>query len=146
VSGAGRGWTLLLATTAIAVGAACGGEPRLPEMHMSTESYSFTIIPSLSPPHAREPILYKIIVKDRSSQQPIQDGEGQIFANTRDGAKTYDGLVYGPEVGTYYGKLNYTLADLWAVAIRFRRDSLHPLERQDWMQDVLGERSDSVPK
>ena len=145
MTGVRRGWILLLAATAIAA-AACGGEPRLPEMHLSTDSYSFTIIPSLSPPHAREPILYKIIVKDRKSQQPIQDGEGQIFANTREGARTYDGLIYGPEVGTYYGKLNYTLADLWAVAIRFRRDSLHPLERQDWMQDVLAERSDSTPK
>jgi hypothetical protein len=146
VTGARRGWILLLTAAGIAVGASCGGEPQLPQMYLSTKSYSFTIIPSLSPPHAREPILYKIIIKDRTSQQPIQDGEGQIFANTREGARTFDGFVYGPEVGTYYGKLNYTLADLWAVAIRFRRDSLHPLERVDWMQDVLAERADSVPR
>jgi hypothetical protein len=30
------------------------------------------------------------------------------------------------------------------VAIRFQRDSLHPLERIDWMQDVFDERPDTT--
>jgi hypothetical protein len=31
------------------------------------------------------------------------------------------------------------------VAIRFRRDSLLPLERIDWMQDVINERPSAIP-
>jgi hypothetical protein len=33
----------------------------------------------------------------------------------------------------------------WAVAIRFRRDSLHPLETINWMQDVHNERPSNTP-
>jgi hypothetical protein len=53
-------------------------------------------------------------------------------------------MAYGPEVGGYRAKLNYVVAGQWAVAIRFQRDSLHPLERIDWMQDVYDERPDSA--
>ena len=60
------------------------------------------------------------------------------------GSKTWDGMVYGPEVGTYHAKLQFVIPGEWAVAIRFRRDSLHLLERTDWMQDVLDERPDST--
>ena len=68
---------------------------------------------------------------------------GQLFAGKpsirrADGpqSKTWDGFTYGPEVGTYHAKLNFVVAGQWAVAIRFQRDSIHPLERIDWMQDV----------
>jgi hypothetical protein len=54
-------------------------------------------------------------------------------------------LAYGPEVGTYHAKLNFVIPGTWAVAIRFRRDSLHPLEKTDWMQDVLNERPSNTP-
>ena len=60
-------------------------------------------------------------------------------------SKTYDGFAYGPEVGVYHAKLNFVIPGTWAVAIRFRRDSLHPLERIDWMQDVLNERPSNIP-
>jgi hypothetical protein len=136
---------LTFAMTLVTAVASCG-ESLPPHLYLPTKSYSITIIPSLSPPHAREPILYKIVILDRITGQPIENGEGQIFANTREGQSTYDGFTYGPEVGTYYGKLNYVVAGLWAEAIRFRRDSLHPLERVDWMQDVLNERPDSVSR
>jgi hypothetical protein len=53
--------------------------------------------------------------------------------------------VYGPEVGTYHAKLNFVVAGMWAVAIRFRRDSLRPLERIDWMQQVLDEKPSPTP-
>ncbi|HVA56714.1 MAG: hypothetical protein WBQ26_01785 [Gemmatimonadaceae bacterium] len=129
---------------AAAVLAACGGESR-PLLHLPSKSYDFVIEPSDIPPHARESITYKVIVRDRQTQQPIENGEGQIFANTRDGASTWDGFTNGPELGTYYGKLNFVIAGQWAMAIRFRRDSLHPLERVDWMQDVFNERPDSTP-
>jgi hypothetical protein len=124
---------------------ACGPrEPRQQEMRMMSENYLFTIIPHESPPRAREAILYKVIVRDKETRQPIETGEGQIYASNREGASTWDGFEKGAEVGTYYGKLNFVTAELWAVAIRFRRDSLQPLEKVEWMQDVLNEREDPI--
>lgn len=127
--------------------AACGKPPR-PALHLASKSYDFTIMPSDIPPHARESITYTVTVRDRKTDQPIDNGEGQIFANTRygkTGPSTWDGFAPGTGVGTYVGKLNFVVAGQWAMAIRFRRDSLHPLERVDWMQDVFNERPDSTP-
>lgn len=121
--------------------AGCGrSEARPREMHYLSPSYTFTVVPEQAPPHAREPILYKILIRDRDTREPIQNGEGQIYSNNAEGARTWDGFTYGPEVGTYYGKLNYVTAGVWAVGMRFRRDSLHRLESIEWMQDVLNER------
>jgi hypothetical protein len=112
---------------------------------MISTSYSFTIIPSQAPPYAREATLYKVVIRDRESRQPIEMGEGQIYASNEERANTWDGFAKGQELGTYYGKLNFVTAGLWAVAIRFRRDSLHALEKVEWMQDVLNERQPAVP-
>ncbi|MGH7667900.1 MAG: hypothetical protein ACRENQ_00275 [Gemmatimonadaceae bacterium] len=128
--------------------AACGGEPRRPVLRLPSKSYDFTIEPSDMPPHARESITYKVTVRDRKTQQPIDNGDGQIFANMSEGSQgphTWDGFQNGPELGTYYAKLDFVMSGQWAMAIRFRRDSLHPLERVDWMQDVFNERVDSTP-
>ncbi len=112
---------------------------------MISPTYSFTILPSEAPPHAREAVLYKVVVRDRENRQPIETGEGQIYASNADRSNTWDGFAKGAEIGTYYGKLNFVTAGTWAVAIRFRRDSLHALERIEWMQDVLNERESPVP-
>jgi hypothetical protein len=136
---------LPLVLAMLTIGAACGGEPRRRGLRQLTDSYLFTITPDQSPPHAREDVLYKVLVRDRDSRQPIEAGEGQIFANNRDGASTWDGLAKGPEIGTYYGKLNFVTSGEWAIAIRFRRDSTAKLERTDWMQDVLPERESATP-
>ena len=144
----GGGWLLRivpLAVAALTIGAACGGEAKPRALRQLTDSYLFTITPDQAPPHAREQILYKVLVRDRDSRQPIEAGEGQIFANNRDGASTWDGLAKGPEIGTYYGKLNFVTSGDWAIAIRFRRDSTSKLERTDWMQDVLPERQSATP-
>lgn len=143
--------TALAAITLVALGA-CGG-PSRPSLHQFTQSYDFTITPDQAPPHSREDVHYAIQILDRKTRQPIESGEGQIFAgkpiddDAPNGpqSKTWDALAYGPEVGVYHAKLNYVVAGEWAVAIRFRRDSLRPLERTDWMQDVLPERPDSIP-
>lgn len=128
------------------ISASCGrSEADQREMFYFTKDYTFTIIPSEAPPHAREAITYKVVIRDRDNREPIQNGEGQIYSNNREGARTWDGFAYGPEIGTYYGKLNFVTAGLWAVAIRFRRDSLHPLEKVEWYQDVLNERPSATP-
>lgn len=125
---------------------ACGPRaPRENELRLWSPSYTFSIIPSSSPPHAREAILYRIVVRDRDTREPIETGEGQIYANNVERASTWDGFAKAAELGTYYGKLNFVTAGQWAVAIRFRRDSLHRLETVEWMQDVLNEREAAVP-
>ncbi|MGH7679853.1 MAG: hypothetical protein ACRENU_15390 [Gemmatimonadaceae bacterium] len=120
-------------------------EPRERQLRLNSSSYAFTIVPSEAPPRAREATLYRIVVRDRKTRQPIETGEGQIFANNEQGAGTWDGFTKAAELGTYYGKLNFVTAELWAVAIRFRRDSLHPLEKVEWLQDVINERQPAVP-
>lgn len=136
---------VLALVTAIAV-VACGPRgPRTHELRLISPTYRFTIISNQSPPHAREAILYKVVVRDRESSQPIETGEGQIYSNNAEGASTWDGFAKGAELGTYYGKLNFVTAGTWAVAIRFRRDSVHALEKVEWMQDVLNERQGAVP-
>ena len=135
---------LALALALLCVGSACRrGEPQQRALRQMTASYLLTITPDQAPPHAREPIVYRVLVRDRETRQPIEAGEGQIFANNRDGASTWDGLAKGAEIGTYYGRLNFVTSGEWAIAIRFRRDSTARLERADWMQDVLTERQPS---
>ena len=138
--------TMAVLVAACTISVSCGRSEAKPrEIRYISKSYSFTITPGQSPPHAREAIIYKIFIRDRETREPIQNGEGQIYSNNREGARTWDGFAYGPEVGTYYGTLNYVTSGLWAVGMRFRRDSLHPLEKIEWMQDVMDERPSSTP-
>ncbi|MDB4890973.1 MAG: hypothetical protein JWL61_2828 [Gemmatimonadetes bacterium] len=126
---------------ALAGASSCGGPPKHPELRQGTESYSFTISSDPIPPRAREDVIYTITVKDRKTGQPIETGEGRIFANTKDGARTYDGFVKAPQVGTYSAKLSYVTSGQWAVGIQFHSDASKPLEKTEWMQDVLNEKS-----
>ena len=132
---------LLVAAAGLAVvGAASCGPPRRPEIRQGSKSYLFTITSDPIPPHAREDVVYTVTVRDRKSGQPIETGEGRIFANTIDGARTYDGFVKAPAVGAYSGKLRFVVAGQWAIGIQFHSDSTKPLEKTEWMQDVLQER------
>jgi hypothetical protein len=119
-------------------------ECQVPTLCQISEHYRFAIRPDVSPPRAREPILYKIVMRDRDSGQPLENGEGQIYATNEEGANTWDSFTQGPELGTYYARLNFVTAGLWAMGARFRRDSLHPLEKTEWMQDVHNERDSPI--
>ncbi len=132
------GAALALALTGVA---SCGGGARPLELRQGTDNYKFVITSDPIPPHAREDVIYTITVTDRKTGQPIETGEGRIFANTREGARTYDGFVKAPQVGAYSAKLNYVSAEQWAVGIQFHSDASRPLEKTEWMQDVLPERS-----
>ncbi|HEU4563801.1 MAG TPA: hypothetical protein VFS05_04090 [Gemmatimonadaceae bacterium] len=132
---------ILAAAASLALAVAGCGAPAPPAGYRAwTNSYLIRVNSDPQPPFAREPILYKVVVIDKETNQPIENGEGRIFAESHDGAKTWDSFTRGPEVGTYYGKLNFITAGDWAIAIQFRRDSTAPLERVDWMQQVRGER------
>jgi hypothetical protein len=98
-----------------------------------------------SPAYAREKIEYRVVVQDRESGQPIENGWGQVYATSRDGKNIYDNLVPGTQLGTYFGHLNFLTAGSWAVAVRFRRDSLSPLETVEWMQEIHSERTPEFP-
>jgi hypothetical protein len=91
-----------------------------------------------TPPRALEPIVYRIVVSDKKTGQPIETGEGRIFATSADRASTSDGLAKEKELGTYSGRLFFATTGDWAAAIQFRRakDPRLPLERVDWIQGV----------
>ena len=136
-----RGRAVILVGTLglLTAGASCGA-PRRPEIRQGTKTYLFNITSDPIPPHAREDVIYTITVRDRESNQPIDNGEGRIFANTLEGARTWDGFTKAPAVGTYTAKLRFVAAGQWAIGIQFHSDSLKPLEKTEWMQDVLPER------
>jgi len=119
---------------------ACDGDRKPRPLRLNSQSYYFQISPDDVPPHARQEVNYKVVIADRKTRQPIENGEGRLFASDSVGAKTWDGFRYGPEIGTYHAVLRFITPGLWALAVQFKRDSLHPVERIDWYQDVLNER------
>lgn len=141
-----RGAFRALATTAAvlvaAFGAASCGPEGPPPIRVWSDSYEFRITADPSPPRAREVTRYRIVVIDRKTGQFVEGGEGQIFASSADRANRYDSFEPAPEAGTYTARLNYITAGDWRVNVRFRRDSLAPLERpvDDWVQTVRGAR------
>ncbi len=119
-----------------AVMAGCGSNPRALDNRQWSDSYAFRITIDPSPPRAIEDAIYKIVVEDRKTSEPIETGQGRVFATSKDGANTDDGLAKGKEVGTYYGRLFFPTTGDWAVGLQFRRDSTQRLERVDWVQTV----------
>ena len=116
---------------------ACGPTQRNTDLRQWTDNFTFRISTDPMPPRARERVRFKVVVQDRESRQPIEKGEGRVFATSRDGKNIDNGLEAGPEPGTYYTTLNFLTAGDWAVAIQFRRDSRQKLERADWMQTIM---------
>jgi hypothetical protein len=128
--------SLLLAGVLAVMASACGDSRRALENRQWSDSFAFRITVDPMPPRAIEDSKYKIVVQDKKTGEPIQTGEGRIFANSKDGARTDDGLEKGKEVGTYYGRLFFPTTGDWAIALQFRRDSTSKLERVDWIQTV----------
>lgn len=136
------GWFLLPMATAVVLSvAACGPTPGALSYRAFSDHYAFRIDADPVPPMAREKARFKIVVRDKSTGQPIQNGEGVLYAENRDGLKTWDTLEPGKELGTYYANLNFLIAGQWAMGMQFRRDSLHALEKVDWMQEVVPDTS-----
>jgi hypothetical protein len=116
----------------------CGSNPKLLELRLWSDSYAFRVTVDPMPPRALEPVLYRIVVQDKKTGQPIETGEGRIFATSADRANTSDGLKKEKELGTYSGRLFFATSGDWAAAIQFRREPnpRMPLERVDWIQTV----------
>jgi hypothetical protein len=117
----------------------CGSNPKLLELRLWSDSYAFRVTVDPMPPKALEPILYRIVVQDKKTGQPIETGEGRIFATSADRANTSDGFKKEKELGTYSARLFFATSGDWAAAIQFRREPnpRMPLERVDWIQTVL---------
>ncbi len=133
-----------VATVAAMVGAAaittvaCGGGNRNTEIRQWTDDMAFRISVSPLPPVAEEITTYRVVVQDKESGQPIETGQGRIFATSPDRAQAGDGLAKGKEVGTYYARVRFPISGEWSMGLQFRRDSTKTLERtQDWQQTVL---------
>lgn len=130
-------YTAVLVATAASL-ASCGDKARAAEIRQWTDDMSFRISVVPAPPVAEEMTVFKVVVLDKESGQPIQTGEGRIFATSQEHAQSGDGLAKGPEVGTYYAHIRFPISGDWAIGLQFRRDSTTKLERtQDWQQQVL---------
>lgn len=129
----------LVMLAALAAAAACGPNNKATETRGWSDHYAFRVIPEVIPPRAMEPIHFRVVVQDKKTGQPIETGEGRIFASSKDGASTNDGFRKEKEVGTYSAKLFFPVTGDWAVALQFRREKnpQMPLERIDWIQAVV---------
>jgi hypothetical protein len=129
---------LALTSLLAALVAGCGSNPKATELRLWSDNYAFRVTMDPMPPRALEPITYRVVVQDKKTGQPIETGEGRIFATSADRANTSDGFKKEKELGTYSGRLFYATTGDWAAAIQFRRDKnpRMPLERVDWIQGV----------
>ena len=118
--------------------ASCGSNPKALESRLWSDSYAFRVTVDPVPPRALEPAIFRIVVSDKKTGQPIETGEGRVFATSVDRANTNDGLKKEKELGTYSGRLFFATSGDWPAAIQFRRekDPRMPLERVDWIQTV----------
>jgi hypothetical protein len=128
----------LVGTVALAA-AACGTSKKATETRGWSDHYAFRVSPDVIPPRALEPIHFRVVVQDKKTGQPIETGEGRMFATSKDGASTNDGFTKEKEVGTYSAKLFFPVTGDWAMALQFRaqKDPHMPLERIDWIQAVV---------
>jgi hypothetical protein len=110
-----------------------------------TDDMSFQIASDPTPPRARQNpddpyTIFTVDVRDKATGQPIEGGEGRIYANTRDGARTWDGLTPTNKPGTYTAKLKFVISGDWAMGLQFRRDSTKADSKietlNSWVQEV----------
>ncbi|HJU72984.1 MAG TPA: hypothetical protein VJ717_04500 [Gemmatimonadaceae bacterium] len=120
---------------------ACAAQPRDP-VRLYTDDLAIGISFDPQPPRALDDVRFRVTVRDRETGQPIENGQGRIFATNEDRHSIDNGLTPGAEVGTYYTTLRFVNAGPWAMGVQFRRDSTQRLQRtNDWMQDVLPDTS-----
>ena len=75
VSSRRRAARAMIAFAAIAAASACGqGQPKIPELRFWTDDLAFRVSSDPVPPRARERIVYKVVVRDKESGQPIEGG------------------------------------------------------------------------
>ncbi len=131
-------WLTFVGLATVALSSCGGNNDRASEIRQWTDDMAFRISVQPAPPISDDITVFKVVVSDKETGQPIQTGQGRVFATSQEHAQTGDGLAKGPEVGTYYAHVRFPVSGDWAVGLQFRRDSTSKLERtQDWQQQVL---------
>lgn len=130
----------LLVLAALMWTAGCGPAAPTPHQRLFTDDLAIQVWMNPVPPRALEQIEFKVVVRDKETGEPIEGGQGRVFATNEDRKNVDNGLEKGPELGTYYTRLMFVTAGPWAVGLQFRRDSTQALQRtNDWMQEVYPE-------
>ena len=135
----------LVALLVLGVGAGCTTSDPQARMdtRLWTDDLAFRIRLNPRPPYAREDVIVRVVVTDKKTGAPVENGEGRVYASSKDSVNIYDGLERGPEPGTYYAKLRFLTAGEWAMGLQFRRDSTQKLQTLDdppWLQSVRNAR------
>lgn len=135
-----RRWARRAALLAVVAGLGCGPTGPQPHQRLYTDDLAIQVWMTPAPPRALEQIEFKVVVRDKESGEPIEGGQGRVFATNEDRKNVYNGLEKGAELGTYYTKIMFVTAGPWAIGLQFRRDSTKALQRtNDWMQEVYPE-------
>lgn len=135
-----RAWVrpLIAGVTLVAVNACDSGTRPIGELRFVTQDFVVRVSSETRPTRALDPITWRVIVHDKNTGRPIENGEGRVFATNKDGKTVANGLEKTGELGTYRTNLMYVTAGQWAMAIQFRRDSTQALQKtEDWTQDIL---------
>lgn len=117
----------------------CESEP--PQLRLPTESFTVQVVSDPQPPYAVERVTWRITVRDRETRQPVEGGEGRLYATNLQQVTVWNGLEAGPELGTYIATVLFPTSGQWGMAVEFRRDSTQVLEKVEWSQEVLRERA-----
>jgi hypothetical protein len=130
MTAAWRALATMAGVAALSIPAASCSPPgsRPPDLKTFTESFAMQVTWLPFPPYAREPILFRIVIRDKKTRAPIERGEGQIYASSADGINVHDSFIPAAASGTYTARLHFITAGEWAVGIRFRKDSVSKLE------------------
>ena len=133
------GWAVTVALgAAVTSGCTAGPPDDTKTIRLWTDDYYIRVNSDPSPPRALEQVQYTVIVQDKKTRQPIDVGEGRIFATNEDRKNTDNGFEKAEQPGTYRTTLFFATAGPWAMGVQFRRDSTQKLQRtNDWMQVVL---------
>jgi hypothetical protein len=126
----------VLALGLVAAFASCEGKRGPVALRLWSDNYAIRITTDPVPPRAIEDVVYKIVVQDKKTGEPIERGQGRIYGTSIDRANVNDGLAKGKEIGTYYAHILFPTTGDWAMGLQFRRDSLSKLEAVNWIQTV----------
>jgi hypothetical protein len=126
---------ILAGMIAVAALLSCGS-PRPLETRLWSDSFAVRVTTDPVPPRAVEDVVFKVVVQDKKTGEPIQNGEGRVYGTSKDRANVDDGLAKGKEVGTYYGHILFPTTGDWAMGLQFRRNPQSRLETMTWIQTV----------
>jgi hypothetical protein len=127
-------FTLLLLASAFSV--ACASD-RLPgEINVRREGLRLRISAETLPPKAMDKVIFRVVVTDEKTGEPIHGGQGTVWGRNKDYHEISNGLLEAAELGTYETNLTFITAGVWQLGVLFRRDSTHPYASVNWTQEV----------